>query len=206
LELSEDSYGWGTILSKKRRTRLKESRKKKYYVVGVIGNGNTSNVFHAVDLDCKEYAIKMYVKRFDGNTHLTKKEFEENGQKSVMTEVKNFNSIYPNLNVFCQKLNKHHCVVMPFFDPVPKEEREGFIEKIEKVLEVFASNKRKYKDEDVRWRHVGLYEGKCILYDLAELKASTNKGFVAKHVKEFKSRANIVPRSSNNPQAFVIKP
>jgi hypothetical protein len=116
LELSEDSYDWGTISSnRKRPTRLKASPKKKYYVVGVIGSGNTSKVFHAVDLDCKEYAIKMYVKRFDGNTCFTKEEFEENGRKSVNTEVENFKLIYPKLNVVCQKLNNHHCVIMPFF-------------------------------------------------------------------------------------------
>jgi serine/threonine-protein kinase RIO1 len=51
---------------------LKESSTKKYYVVGVIGSGNTSKVFHAVDLDGEEYAIKMYVQRFNGNTYLKK--------------------------------------------------------------------------------------------------------------------------------------
>jgi hypothetical protein len=150
LELSEDSYGWGlgTISSNQKcPTRFKESLKKKYYVVGVIGSGITSKVFHTVDLDCKEYAIKMYVKRFDGNTYLTEEEFEENGRKSVTTEVKNFKLIYPNLNVVCQKLNNHHCVIMPFFNPVPKDKRDGFIDNIENVLEVFASKKRKYKDE-----------------------------------------------------------
>jgi hypothetical protein len=197
LELSEDTYCWGTISSfRKHRIGPKESSKKKYYVVGVIGCGGTSKVFHAVDLDCKEYAIKMYVKRFDGNTYLTKEEFEENGRKSVTTEVENFNLIYPNLNVVCEKLNKHHCVVMPFFDPVPKDERESRIEEIEDVLKVFASKKRKYKDEDVRWRHVGLYEGNCILSDLAELKASTSKRFIPQHVEEFKNRVNMVPHNT----------
>jgi hypothetical protein len=31
-----------------------------------------------------------------------------------MTKVENFDLIYPNLNVVCEKLNKHHCVIMPF--------------------------------------------------------------------------------------------
>ena len=57
-----------------------EPSKKKYYVVGVIGSGNTSKLFHAVDLDCKEYAIKMYAKRFDGNTYLKTEDSEEKGQ------------------------------------------------------------------------------------------------------------------------------
>jgi hypothetical protein len=95
----------------------------------------------------------------------------------------------------------------PLCHYVPEKERDGFIENIQNALEVFASKKCKYKDEDVRWRHVELYEGTCILYDLAELKASTSKRFVPQHVTEFKNRANmVVPRSSNNPQAFVIKP
>ena len=197
LELSKDSYGWGTISSNQNNCiQSKKPSNKKYYVVGVIGSGSTSKVFHAVDLDCKEYAIKMYVKRFDGNKYLKKKDFEKKARLSVTTEVKNFELIYPKLNVVHEELNKHHCIVMPFFDPVPKDERMSRIEDIQNVLGVFALKNLKYKDEDVRWRHVGLYEGKCILYDLAELEASTSNSFVTQHVEDFKKRANMVPHSS----------
>jgi serine/threonine-protein kinase RIO1 len=62
----------------KEPSKKEEPSNKKYYieslVVGVIGSGNTSKMFHAVDLDCKEYAIKMYMKKFDGNTYLKKKD------------------------------------------------------------------------------------------------------------------------------------
>jgi hypothetical protein len=192
LELSEDSYSWGTIsLNRNPRILLRGSLKKKYYVVGVIGSGSTSKVFYAVDLDCKEYVIKMYVQRFAGKTYLTKEDFEEKGWLSVTTEVKNFNLIYPKLNVVCEKLNNHHCVIMPFFHPVPKDKREGCIEKIEKVLTMFALNNLKYKDDDIHWRHVGLSEGKCILYDLADLEESTSESFVQEHVEEFKRRAAV---------------
>jgi hypothetical protein len=34
-------------------------------------SGNTSKLFHAVDLDCKKYTIKMNVTRFDGSAYLT---------------------------------------------------------------------------------------------------------------------------------------
>jgi hypothetical protein len=99
--------------------KKEEPSNKKYYieslVVGVIGSGNTSKMFHAVDLDCKEYAIKMYVKNLDGNTYIKKKDFEEKGWLSVTTEVRNFKLIYPKLNVVYKKLNKCHCIVMPFF-------------------------------------------------------------------------------------------
>jgi hypothetical protein len=206
LELSEDSYSWGTIssnpeLRSRLRQSLKKKKKKKYYVVGVIGSGNTSKVFYAVDLDCNEYAIKMYVQRFDGNTYLTKEDFEENGRQSVMTEVKNFNLIYPELTVVHEKLNKHHCVIMPFFDPVPKDKREGLIEEIENVLKKFAGRNLKYKNEDIRWRHVGLHKGNCILYDLADLDESTSTDFVPQHIKEFKERAKMVSQSGG--QTFL---
>jgi hypothetical protein len=206
LELSENSYRWGTISSNQERyTRSKKPSKKKYYVVGVIGSGSTSKVFHAVDLDCKEYAIKMYVKRFDGNTYLKKEPFEEKGRLNVTTEVKNFQLIYPKLNVVHEKLNKCHCVIMPFFDPVPKEERESRIEDIENVLKEFASKNLKYKNEDVRWRHVGLYEGECILYDLADLEESTSTSFVEEHVEAFKNRVNTVTYSTGRTFSSVGK-
>jgi hypothetical protein len=204
LELSENSYSWGTISSKPNvRTRLRQgqSSKKKYYVVGVIGSGNTSKVFQAVDLEGNEYAIKMYVRRFDGDTYLTKKEFEENGRRSVTTEVENFNVIYSELNVVRETLNKHHCVIMPFFRPVLKEEREGLLEDIKEELTKFALKNLKYKKGDIRWRHVGLYDGKCILYDLAELEPSTGTDFVAQHVAEFKKRAEM--SSPSGGQTFL---
>ena len=94
---------------------MKKPSNKKYYVVGVIGSGNTSKVIHAVDLDCKEYAIKMYVKRFEGDKYLKKKDFEEKASQSVTTEVNNLKLIYPELTVVCEKLNKHQCIIMPFF-------------------------------------------------------------------------------------------
>jgi hypothetical protein len=208
LELSEDGYSWGTIsINQARRTRSKKPSKKKYYVVGVIGSGNTSKVFHAVDLDSQQYAIKMYVQRFDGNTYLTKDDFEEKGLQSTMTEVHNFNSIYPKsiypkLNVVYEKLNKHHCVVMPFFNPVPEDQRASRIKDIENVLNMFALKELKYKDEDVRWRHVGIHEGICILYDLAELEESSSNLFVAQHVEEFKTRAKNASHSKG--QTFFV--
>jgi hypothetical protein len=202
LELSKDCYCWGTISSNRNHNSPLEKRPKKdnplkkFYVVGIIGSGNTSKVFHALDLECQEYVIKMYVKRFEGKKYLEKRVFEKNASRSVKTEVTNFNLIYPELDVVYRMLNKHHCVVMPFFDPVPKDERESRIEEIQNVLEVFASKNLKYKDEDVRWRHVGLYEGNCILYDLAELERTTDNSFVSEHLENFRSRANMSPLSS----------
>jgi hypothetical protein len=38
---------------------------------------------------------------------------------------------------------------------------------------------------------VGLYEGKCILYDLADLEESRSESFVQQHVEEFKKRATV---------------
>jgi hypothetical protein len=46
-------------------------------------------------------------------------------------------------------------------------------------------------DGNVRWRHVGIHEGKCILYNLAELEESASNHFVTQHVEEFMRRAKI---------------
>jgi hypothetical protein len=86
---------------------------------------------------------------------------------------------------------RHHA----FLQSSSKGKREGYLEEIEKVLQLFASKNLKYKDEDVRWRHVGLHEGKCVLYDLAELDESTSGIFVQQHAEEFKRRANISSQS-----------
>jgi hypothetical protein len=69
------------------------------------------------------------------------------------------------------------CLVMPLFKPVAKKDRSKALTSIEQTLrEHFfkKTNKLKYGEGDIRWRHVGYYnDGQakhCILYDLADLE------------------------------------
>jgi hypothetical protein len=94
------------------------------------------------------------------------------------------------------KLSDFHCVVMPFFKPVPITERWGALEKVKEVLtKDFTPTKLKYHADDVRWSHVGTYVDhgqttRHILYDLADLVSTEddNEPFVEAHLDILKRR------------------
>jgi hypothetical protein len=86
-------------------------------------------------------------------------------------EITNFATIYPDWKdkVAFALLNGFACVVMPFFEPIQKGARKDQLVEIEECLTLFQKKKMKYQDEDVCWRHVGKYQSKIILFDLADL-------------------------------------
>jgi hypothetical protein len=161
------------------KARLDKSDDHAYYLIGRLGHGATSNVWHALDSKGNEVVIKMYVKTTNAKgLELDSKRFEAQAKLATKKEVANFKKIYSFLKekVYHTKLSDFHCVVMPFFKPVPTAERQGALEKVKEVLtKEFTPKKLKYHAEDVRWSHVGTYvvdheqTPRHILYNLADL-------------------------------------
>ena len=171
-----------------------------YYVVGIIGTGDTSKVFQALDSNGVECTIKMYLKQTKDNKGKVDNTVEQNkkAKAACQLEVKNAKLIFgPNCGYFHKVLNSRHCVVMPFFHPISKEERNACLDKVEKVLAEFAKKKRKFALQDRRWRHVGqrkclgTSENKIVLFDLADLVQINKKDsedIVAADVKAHRNR------------------
>eukprot|EP00978_Attheya_sp_CCMP212_P017802 scaffold47928_cov56-Attheya_sp.AAC.5 len=167
------------IRSAKNTIRLDDHDEYAYYLIGRLGHGATSNVWHALDWKGNEVVIKMYVKTTNAKgLELDADGFEAAAEYATTKEVENFTTIYKFFGekVCHMKLSDFHCVVMPFFKPVPTSEREDALEKVRVVLEEnFTPAKLKYHDGDVRWSHVGTYYDehtqttRHILYDLADL-------------------------------------
>jgi hypothetical protein len=88
---------------------------------------------------------------------------------------------------------------MPFFKPLSKEERDKYLPvtkgggDIEKCLQNMKNEGLQYCDEDVRWRHVGLFENKIVLFDLAELKELKKDFVVQDHIKLHDRRGDPAP-------------
>ena len=69
------------------------------------------------------------------------------------------------------QLHGHWCLLLPYFDPIPDvPTRRKYLPKIQTILEHFDSKGLKYKDDDLRWRHVGLRKGEVCLFDLGSLE------------------------------------
>jgi hypothetical protein len=143
-----------------------------YYIIGRLGQGNTSNVYHALDSSGMQVALKVYEKATDDNDECKKKTNDEKERLLLF---------YPFLKGKVKVVTLFdglQCIVMPFFKPVAKQDRNSTLEDIKKTLrDCFFTNLWKYSSDDVRWRHVGFYQDaasgdqrQCILYALADLK------------------------------------
>ena len=105
------------------------------------------------------------------------KEFKSEAKAAVDREVIAYHQLYPELRnfIWTQVLNGYHCVILPYFSPIPKEERLNSIKSIKDILKTrFEPGNYRFDESDMRWRHVGKFDGQVYLYDLAELKNGDN--------------------------------
>eukprot|EP00980_Cylindrotheca_fusiformis_P019539 scaffold6774_cov91-Cylindrotheca_fusiformis.AAC.2 len=167
---------------------------RSYYIFGILGQGTTSNVYHALDSSGKQVALKIYVNNYVENEIMSDEEFKEKAIEATSREAEYLKKMYPILKdeVKATNICGKHCVVMPFFEPIKKENRQGQLKNIKDGLEKFEQEKLQYRDQDVRWRHVGIYKDTtgqehCILYDLSDLvkMEMTSKSLVEHHYKDF---------------------
>lgn len=208
-------YTWGTLVlesneqirfqestgsSTRSKRRLKQG-KDAFYIIDLVGRGHTSKAFLAFNEFGKECVIKMYVKRDDKTGRiLKKKDMNKIAKEHCNTEARNLKRLYPFFapQVFCKCLNGFYCVIMPFLKPIKVDDRESYLSRkegeseseIEKCLKHFESKGFQYRDEDVRWRHVGIFDGKVVLFDVAELIKKERKApsVVQKHVGVLRDR------------------
>ena len=187
------SYGYGTMQCHVNGSLAEmQGYDESFFGIGMLGVGATSKVFHAIDRKGSQCAIKMYVKQYDEakKKWLEKKVFDEAANEAVAAEVANFHKIYPELaeNVWQEKLNGFQCVIMPVFEPVEKEERKVYAQKVKKVLEkIFKEELFMYRDCDRAWRHVGKLNDEVYLFDLADLKTVAEHEF-DEYVEEHKNK------------------
>jgi hypothetical protein len=181
------NYGWQSltftlgkaITSNKRNTSTDSID---FYIIGTLGYGSTSTVYQAIDSNGMLVAIKVYAKTDDDNGILmSTNSFKKTATDAVAKEIKNFQTLYSDIldkkvRTF-QLFENMHCLIMPFFRPVQKNERAGLMAQIQSVFNGrFHNNSLMYASDDIRWRHVGSYicankKEHTILYDLADLVA-----------------------------------
>ena len=232
----KEKYCWGKlqatlgcqIVSSKHHQSLKpraakqetidSNDKQSYYIIRSIRQGSTSNVFQALTSDGEHVAIKVYVKRYgDHYESLDDSAFQTVATAAVEREKDLLLLFYPELfqdKVKTAKLFGRPCLVMPFIHPLTKNERvdSSTLDSMEKVLdEQFLRNGRRYKEDDVRWRHVGYYttedgEKHVILYDLADLEdipPGDANGFVKTTMDSFQA-CRVIEKETKSP-VFVSK-
>jgi hypothetical protein len=191
LYLNKKSMEWGTFRATFKGPAKKSVRLPKLYLIDYLGMGSTSKVYRALTEEGYDCVVKIYVKRRgDNKVVLTKKVFDAEAQKAVAREVKAYKTIYGDElrgYVWQQKLNNHQCVIHPYFKHLDKEDRIKLLEQIRTRLNSFAKCGKAFATSDQVWRHVGLFNDKVYLFDLADLE-SGNADDVENHIKRLRFR------------------
>jgi len=133
LEVTQGGYRWCFLTTKSDGKPLKKPariRCQNYYLLSLLGTGRTSKAFRAVSKEGKQCVIKIYVRKYDESNNfqlIPQRQYEAAAKESVTREVHHYHKLYPELKdyVWKQKLNKHHCVILPFFDPIDEADRHN---------------------------------------------------------------------------------
>lgn len=177
LELSATGYKWvyltafvrGSLPDGNRRFRGVQARLSnllalpQMYAVGVVGIGETSKAFRVVTTGGYEGVTKVYVKKHDDDRkcELDAGTFNKKAEQSVSQELAVFQTTYPEMPVSKVQVHKHLGLLMPFFASISADHRKGYEDKIKEQLQHVREGKTHlgYKEEDMRWRHIGLLNG-----------------------------------------------
>ena len=154
---------------------LQSPQNKSIYVEGLVGCGRTSKAYSVVTKYGYEGMLKMYVKKTDGSKKAMKrKKFMKIAKESVKKELEIFKKTYPTMPVSQVKIAGHHCHFMPFFSP-PKHPTKEVIREVLKKIKGAGLESLYYKDDDVHWRHFGMYSSILVVaFDFNNMEMIAN--------------------------------
>ena len=210
-------HAWGIVKEEKRVDPIWkfDSSQKELWVVEYLGVGSTSRVWRAVAIQTEGKSaaacvVKYWIKVWDlaKNDCIPKTVVDKESDIYSTAEVENYHRIYNEFSdlkdcVGRLKLNGRWCVIMPFFEPLSKEERtEEMLREVKKLLsEAFYKDQDglsfQFQESDQRWRHVAKWRGKVVLIDLAHLERKevgrdAHKDYVEKHIERLKERMQML--------------
>jgi hypothetical protein len=145
-----------------------------------LGRGASGRAFLACDKKGNACVLKFFlfddreVRRLeDEEERLAKEKYLlARTKEKADLELERWKQVYPRYkdHVFVKKLNKLYALQMPYFNTIPTDQRSSMLEKVRKVLQRFSDLGFRYRDGDLRWRHVGCdADNNCILFDLESL-------------------------------------
>jgi hypothetical protein len=186
LSMDKTRYKWGELeatykgpLKTTCNTTWKiwKNKPTTYYLVDYLGEGATSKAYRALTEDGYDCVVKMYVKlRGDDKFVLEKKEFDRNGKAAVSKEVQEYKVLYGDYLkgfVWKETLNGLQCVIRPYFKRIETDQRKNpeILEEIREILHMFAKCNLQFPPDDEMWRHIGTFQDKLYLFDIADLLA-----------------------------------
>jgi Family of unknown function (DUF5898) len=156
-----------------------------FYLWRHLGRGNKGQAFLACNSTGRTCVTKFYL--LDDLTLHRQTNAQERARireimmKSKKVEADTEKERWTNLyGVFCDqvrvlKLNKLWCMLMPYMDPILKADRSNRLDEVKECLQMFKSHGLRYRDNDLRWRHIGIRNNKVYLFDLGSLEPCSSE-------------------------------
>ena len=205
--VSKTAFEWKTLNAKFRFCWDPPKGRCPYYLVQVLGIGRNGKVFLAASRNGELFALKLFLPRlkFAADDKEKKTQWAEAKKKSKMEadfECKLWKDLYEITSCQVEEVNNTWSLTMPFVQPLPAARRMEVLDKVEEKLLVLAKKGYVYRDEDVRWRHVGCRNPHAqdldiLLIDLGSLKKHndaatvTVKSLVKKQKQSLLDRARV---------------
>jgi hypothetical protein len=148
-----------------------------------LGRGSKGRVFLACNANGRACAVKFFL--IDFNTYHRQKGTQEERKAWREAEMKAkkadaererdfwiqvYGDTFKN-EVRVVQLNNLWCLMMPYFDQVPDDERESRLGAVEQHLTHFKNLDLMYNTDDLRWRHIGVRHGYVYILDLGSLES-----------------------------------
>ena len=184
-KVSKDGMKW-VIVAKGVRASYQNFPKKdedNFYLLAHVGRGSCGKVFLVSSTAGSMGAVKLRIPaRPTEYTAEDRQEQEKNNLEDKRTEQNNefnrWHKLYPKVPCREMVMNGVPALLMVYGEELDAEQRKENLEVVEKELKRFVEMGYVYKDSDLRWRHVVLYNGNLILIDresLVEVKDKSEK-------------------------------
>jgi hypothetical protein len=183
--VNEAGLVWGNIPANLRFNHFKfpGPTTKSLYLWRDLGRGSKGRVFLACNAEGSVCAVKFFLINYDTYHRQEGTRDERQAFRKAQMEMKAAEAIQERdywLRVYGDafkdqvrvvQLNNLWCLLMPYFDQVSSDQREGCIGAIREHLTRFKDMNLRYNTEDLRWRHVGVRDGQTpYLFDLGSLE------------------------------------
>jgi hypothetical protein len=160
---------------------------QKLYLWRDLGRGSKGRAFLACNTQGKACAVKFFI--IDDNLYHRQESSKETREAWRQAQMKQkfeeadlerqywitvYGDKFKN-QVRVEKWNKLWCLMMPYFDQLPNDRREQNVPAVEAFLETCKDKELRYKDEDLRWRHVGARGSDIFVFDLGSLEKCDNE-------------------------------
>lgn len=173
---------------------------KKYHVLCQVGQGRSGKTILCSSSSGKLFAVKLFlIKASLKYSEEERKEEEdkrlEENYETAKIECSRWKKLEPRYKDYCHvvTLNGLPAITMPYFPPVPPEERINALPLIEERLGAVAKEKLYYNQCDLRWRHFGCRWTESnmdiTLLDLGSLDVEEKD--LKKQVQELWNRRNV---------------